>query len=412
MGFECDVQSSPSRMGCGESCEKRQKQEEEAQWTATSERHLRDGRLFTLPLQSRRPIFDVDLFSDDDSMQRNLQPYYELCKAASRLSVTTSCFSTWRKGNRSNGCGKVIPVVPAGGADKTRVFFFDDNMALNGGGSEDQNGICNLRNVTNGQFVDFSEGTNGFVRTEEFDQTIVHSSSSYLATLVQANILDAVANKNYITSILKKYLMPGETALLFCDVNATILMEDTVSGKDVSGVLLSTMFALSEVRPRSKFDFTWESMPVITLEKKTTLKQLVRDISKKDHDYYHSFWTREKCDLFFRELLLWADITWSPNGAALTPDLFWTMCTKYKKDMEVNPTVNGIATSWFDAFQFLSGRGRVVLNSYGLDSLTIVKSTMNDTSPVKWLTINHEIWGERDQQAFSALFSEGSSKAE
>ena len=193
-----------------------------------------------------------------------------------------------------------------------------------------------------GEFVDFSEGKNGFKREEAFGQTIIHHSLEYRNVIVQANILDAVAHEDYFTSIISKYAAVDDKVIVYSDVNATILMEDTIEGKATSGVLLSTMFALAEVQPGAKFDLEWDSLPVVTVEKQITLKQLVRNVSQKDNDYYHRFWSNDSCGEFLLKILSLSDVCWSPTGEKLTKDRFWSMYDKYSALLQNQPTVSGM----------------------------------------------------------------------
>ena len=107
---------------------------------------------------------------------------------------------------------------------------------------------------------------------------------------MQANILDAVANRDYFTRIIQRYAHPDDKILLFSDINATILLEDTIQHKEAPGVLLSTMFALADVSPREtgKLVFEWDSREV-SVSKMVTVKQLVQEVSKKEVDYYYIY---------------------------------------------------------------------------------------------------------------------------
>merc|ERR1719362_1382406 len=135
-----------------------------------------------LHMHPELPVSNFDLnHGDIDSLQK----YFEICSKASDLLVTTSCFAVWKKGNTTNGSAKVIPAVPSssftatksGGNQATRVFFFDDNINLSLGrlaGAAETNGICNLRDVTSGKYVDFSVGNNGFACDTAFRHTLIH----------------------------------------------------------------------------------------------------------------------------------------------------------------------------------------------------------------------------------------------
>merc|ERR1712032_1227605 len=150
----------------------------------------------------------------------------------------------------------------------------------------------------------------------------IHHSSEYSNVLVQANILDAVANSDYLTSIILRYARNRRKILVFSDVNATILMEDTIEGKATDGVLLSTMFALTELCPFARSDFERDCMPAITVEKQANLKQLVRGLTKKDNAYYHKFWNNASCGDFLRKALSVGNTIWAPSGETLTEETF------------------------------------------------------------------------------------------
>ena len=109
-------------------------------------------------------MFDLNFFAlpEDDGLKKNLHQYYTICKNSPDLVCTTSCFTAWRKAGKTNGSAKVIPAIPASKSENVRIFFFDDNINLHLGGTHDIDGICNLRDITTGKFVDFSVGCNGF----------------------------------------------------------------------------------------------------------------------------------------------------------------------------------------------------------------------------------------------------------
>merc|ERR1719436_1446307 len=111
-----------------------------------------------LPVDGNHHIFDINLYEGDQAKQ-NVERYYTLCKNHGDLHVTTSCFAIWRKHKKTNGFAKVIPAIPVADPDDVRIFFFDDNLEWDG--QEDSPGICNLRHVHTGEFVDFCEGRNG-----------------------------------------------------------------------------------------------------------------------------------------------------------------------------------------------------------------------------------------------------------
>merc|ERR1711920_130167 len=94
-------------------------------------------------------------------------------------------------GKKINAYGKIIPTTHVSTSSQPlRVFFFDDNLELDG--LEGSSGICSLRDVKSGKFVDFAAGKNGFELGHAGRHTAVLHSSEYNSVLVKANILDAI----------------------------------------------------------------------------------------------------------------------------------------------------------------------------------------------------------------------------
>merc|ERR1712228_1071016 len=117
-------------------------------------------------------------------------------------------------------------------------------------GLEGSSGICSLRDVKSGKFVDFAAGKNGFQLGHAGRHTAILHSSEYNCVLVKANILDAIEDPEYFTRIVRTYSRPDEKAIIFMDVNSTIICNDSVQSKDLSASLLSTMFELMELSPK------------------------------------------------------------------------------------------------------------------------------------------------------------------
>merc|ERR1719356_441810 len=146
-------------------------------------------------------ICNLDLHGEAERAEQ-LQQYYDLCRQATGLHVTTSCFTTWRQNKKTNAYGKVIPTARiAGQSLPCRVFFFDDNLELEGSASS--SGICSLRDV------DCGEGSNGFQCAHTGRHTLVLHSSEWNSVLVKANILDAIEDQDYFTNIIRAYSYPG-----------------------------------------------------------------------------------------------------------------------------------------------------------------------------------------------------------
>lgn len=188
-----------------------------------------------IAVSADRVVFKLDLHNEL-ARRENLKNYFELCTDNRRLQVTTSCFAAWRKSKKLNGFAKVIPVAKeTDGSDldedfrPVRVFFFDDNLEW--GGREDSPGICNLRDVATGKFVNFAEGQNGFVQERFARHTVVQHSKLWRAVLVKANILDAIEDQEYFARLITQFSDPSDRLVVFMDVNATIVCSDTVQGR-------------------------------------------------------------------------------------------------------------------------------------------------------------------------------------
>merc|ERR1712032_1636374 len=148
--------------------------------------------------------------------------------------------------------------------------------------------------------------------------TAILHSSEYNSVLVKANILDAIEDPEYFTRIVQTYSLPGEKAIIFMDVNSTIICNDSVQSKDLSASLLSTMFELMELSPKVAFDFGWGSCPPVSVLKKQSLKKLVKDITTNDSDAYGSFFSEATCRSFFSQLAAFAS-----GGQMLSTHLEW-----------------------------------------------------------------------------------------
>lgn len=369
--------------------------------------------LTPLHLHAELPISNLDLFTGDTL--KSLKAYYELCAKASDLLVTTSCFAAWKIGKSTNGCAKVIPAVPA--ADRSvgqavRVFFFDDNINLALGkfsGSAETKGICNLRDITTGAYVDFSAGRNGFVCESAFRHTLIHHSAEYRNVLVQANILDAMSNLDYFTSIISKYKQAGEKLIVFMDVNGTILWNDSIMNMGPDEILLGTMFGFTEVRPRKPLDVKWGNEPPLRLEETQILKQLMHDIAKGDSAVLHGFWKRDQCERLMAELVSSADLGWVGHPGCFSSQEFFSVYKDYmaelrRQDQEQGDS-GGITGSWFRCLAALrESRHAVVINSFGMDTHRVVIKSARDARRVIHIAVNVELWSERDTSKFKAQF--------
>lgn len=347
-------------------------------------------------------VFDINLHDGLQSRQ-NVERYYCLCKDFSDLHVTTSCFTIWRKNKKTNGYAKVIPAVASGDTKEVvRIFFFDDNLDWEG--KESSPGICNLRDVTTGKFVEFGEGQNGFRRDHAARHTVIHHSTEFNNVLVKANILDAMEDPEYFAKLIDKYSSAGEKIIVYMDVNSTIVCNDTVQGKDLSGTLLSTMWELIELRPTSPFDLIWNDTAPVHVDKTKSLKQLVKEITSSSHEAYGAFWTEANCWKFFEELASRGELKWVGEEEPMTLEALQGLFQEYLVSLQAVTTKDGIANSWFRVFEGLKGQHTVVLNSFGVDTRKVILATLPNESRVLQITVNYEMWDSRDVTKFESQF--------
>jgi len=354
-------------------------------------------------------IYDINL-ADEDGLKKNLRRYFDFCMdPGMTLSVTTSCFPVWKQSNKTNGLAKIIPAVPSS-MPGTRVFFFDDNINLNIGGGIDTEGICNLRDIQTAEFVDFNAGHNGFKNETLFKYTVVASSTEYNNVLVQANILDAMTHDDYFHSIITRYSKPGEKCIVFVDVNGTTVADDTITIKDVSQVLVATMFAFTDIRPRENdipLEFEWKGKPPISIDGRISLRSIINKISKKDDVYYKAFWTQENCEAFLHKAASIADLVWQNDEAEkiLDPADFLKEFSKNFELIQKSPMKDGIPQSWLSCYAALeAGRHHVIMNSFGVDTHRVIKQLVRDTRQVLQLTVNYRLWSERDTKLWNQQF--------
>lgn len=353
------------------------------------------------------PVFNLAMHVGDKL--EHLQNYYSICCAASELLVTTSCFTSWKDGGMSNAHGKVIPAVPQDSGEAVTVFFFDDNLTMQSispVGRPGARGICNLRHIVTGEFVDFSEGSNGFVRTSEYRHTSVYCSPDYRNVLVHANIMDAMGSSNYISDIIERYADPGGKIIVFMDVNGTILWSDGTMGLDPESLLLSTLCGFTEVKPRTILDFVWREQPTVRLDQTRTLKDFIYDVCHGDETLTKTVWMRTNFESLIKELGAKADLSWK-NGGDVTPAKFFDIHLKYMTEMLVHQDSLGcgVIPSWFECLKRWRGAGHVfVLNSFGLDTHAVLSRSVPDIRKELHLTISYELWSDRDASKFAEQY--------
>jgi len=354
-------------------------------------------------------IYDADLHVGENTW-RNLVQYYSLCKDSDALVATLSCYSEWVKYKKVNSHAKVIPAVPMSMPDeRVRVFFFDDNMDLcRNECRADSQGICNLRDISTGSVVDFSDGANGFVAARAGRHTVVYHSSEYRNVLVQANVLDAMEDEDYFTNIMARFKAPDDQIMAFMDVNSTIVCADTVTGKDSSQILLATMFELIEVTPKSSFEFTWDDEKAVQVKvaKAMSLKAIVKKVTDGDKKRYQQFYDIEQCSKLFALLIsLGGEIRWTSHNEELTLASFTELYENYLKAMACNVTEDGITNSWFKAYNVLKERpNSIIMNSFGVDTRKVLKKTLRDERDALQITVNFDLWLEGDRKNFEQSY--------
>ncbi|CAE7039146.1 unnamed protein product [Symbiodinium natans] len=365
--------------------------------------------LHRIEVTAGRYVYNLDLHGKPERGQ-NLRSYFQACSEHRKLQVTTSCFAAWRKNKKVNGFAKIIPVAKEGSWSELgdtrpfRVFFFDDNLEF--GGKETSPGICNLRDLATGHFVEFAEGQNDFVQERFARHTIVQHSKLWRAVLVKANILDAMEDKEYFASLIAKFADPSEMLVVFMDVNATIVCNDTVQGKDLAVTLLGTMFELMELRPSPPgFTLTWTGLNEIRVEKIQTLKALIKNMTADDHEAYTKFWQEDNCWSFLSHVLEHGEVRWvtgtEPMTLAAVKDLF----SSYMRTVPSALDRDGITNSWFHVYtNTLKDRHATILNSFGVDTRKVTLATVKDEMDVLHIAINHDMWDERDVKKFSDQF--------
>eukprot|EP00928_Gymnodinium_smaydae_P095641 TRINITY_DN8263_c0_g3_i1.p1 TRINITY_DN8263_c0_g3~~TRINITY_DN8263_c0_g3_i1.p1 ORF type:complete len:436 (-),score=78.39 TRINITY_DN8263_c0_g3_i1:333-1568(-) len=351
-------------------------------------------------------VADVD-FHTDAARSSNISSYFRMCKELSGLHVTTSCFTTWKQSGRLNGSAKLIPAirVNSSASGNLRVFFFDDNVEFEG--REQSSGICNLRDVETGNFVEFGLNCNGFTQDVAGSHTVIHHSSMYRNIIVKANLLDAMEDTNYFTNIIRAFSHPGEKIIVFMDVNSTILCSDTSAGKDTHSALLSSIFELMIAKPRGDVEFAWQDRSPVRLQKTRSLKQIVKDIVGSDKRSYSDFWKEETCLQFLDELSHRADISWASRAGCVTCSKFSDLLRSCSRNVSTDASNGCIASSWFQLVASMnSSKTALILNSFGVDTRKVVDATVCADNDCTQIVVNYDLWDERDKQAFENQYND------
>lgn len=363
--------------------------------------------LCRIEVSADRVVFNLDLH-DKLARRQHLRNYFQLCAEHRRLQVTTSCFAAWRKSKKINGFAKVIPVAQEetdgfASDGPIRVFFFDDNLEW--GGCEDSPGICNLRDLATGKFVNFTEGQNGFVQERFARHTVVQHSQMWRVVLVKANILDAIEDKEYFARLISQFSEPRDRLVVFMDVNATIVCNDTVQGKGSAVTLLGTMFELLEFKPEQPFDLQYGTLNQIRVEKVKTLKGLIKDMTADDHEGYTRFWEEKTCWDFLAHVLQSGEVRWVTGTEKMTVESVRNLFMSYLEAVPGALNEDGITRSWFHVYSTkLHDQHSTVLNSFGVDTRKVTLATISEEKDVLHIAINHEMWDERDVRKYADQF--------
>lgn len=354
-------------------------------------------------LSSEFAIFNIALV-DGSEIKENLIRYYSICRDSKDLSLTTSCFTPWHKNKKANGFAKVIPAIHSSSADPVRVFFFDDNIEWDG--RERSSGIVNLRDVRNGDFVEFGEGMNGFKCELVAGNSLVGHSPQYRNVLVQVNILDAMEDENFFTNIVQKYSKPNEKIIVFMDCNATIISMDSISGKDMAEVLLGTMFQMLKIVPSEPFDYVWDQLPAVKIEKAMDLKQLVKKLAGQDNEFYTHFFKWDNCVKMLNSIVNLTTLQWTNRtDNTFYIDDFKEMYDRYLVSLVGGTDEEGITHSWYKIYANLTAGGHsVILNSFGVDTRKVIVRTVPDERRVLQFVVNVELWSPKDVKSFEEIY--------
>jgi len=286
------------------------------------------------------------------------------------------------------------------------VFFFDDNLALNSeAGKADSPGICPLRHISTGAFVEFVDGVNGFRSERLARHSVVNFSAEYKVVLVQANIIDAMEKVDYFTSCIQSYSKPGEKCIVFMDINSTVVSNDAVTGKNAPEILLSSMFEFLLATPHEPCALEWEKLPTVELNGAIMLKKMVKQLTKDDKTAYKNFYSLERSLLFIEHLAQRCSLKWNTIGTEVTLNDFQDMYSESLRTLAGSTNKNGVTTSWYHMHEFMQRHGHaLILNSFGIDSNKVIMSTVNDHTVILHMLVNFSRWDQCDADKLKAMF--------
>merc|ERR1712150_112317 len=210
------------------------------------------------------------------------------------------------------------------------------------------------------------------------------------------------------------YTKPGEKVLIFMDVNNTVTCSDSVQGKDTAASLLGTMFECIQFTPKTATDLEWDPFPKLQLNRTRTLKELIKDLTRHKDSAYAGFWSNEKCFKLVGALLPKGRLSWVGKDNRVTMQSFRTAFEEYLQVIGDACDAEGICKSWYKLYEDLT-TGRlcgvstnshaIFLNSFGVDTMKVVKLTTQTRKSVMQITVNFELWDTRDKERFSHQFA-------
>lgn len=233
------------------------------------------------------------------------------------------------------------------------------------------------------------------------------TSDQYRNVLVQVNILDAMEDEDYFINIIKKYALPDEKVIVFMDCNATIISNDSISGKGLAEVLLGTMFQMIRLKPEAPFDFAYEGRPTVKIEKAMDLKTFIKKIAGEDNGFYVHFFKWENCAKILAAVSGLAKVMWvSDEDKPFDIGRFKEMYERYLNTLVGGTDEDGITQSWYKLHTNLTAGGHsLVLNSFGVDTRKVIVKTVSDEHQALHLCMNFELWSPKDIKAFEGIYN-------
>lgn len=190
------------------------------------------------------------------------------------------------------------------------------------------------------------------------------------------------------------------------DINSTIISVDSVSSKDMSQVVLGTMFEFTTMKPKEEFKYQWdESRPAVKVAKEMHLKKLVKEICKDDKKLYDSFYTYDNCIKVLIAMADKATLRYSQQEEDFSLLKFRELYERYVVSLVGGTNQEGITKSWFRCFNEQSAAGHsLVLNTFGMDSRKIIWKTVDDERQVLQMCVSFDKWDSKDKAVFNTMY--------